>query len=866
MEYYSSLDASQLDSERPTLFEIISANQLESLLSPSLRYILVHYASKYPRYLLKLNNYFDEINLVFRSFIEWYFLNYWQATFTENFYGLKRVNQTLLSQGNYNGSKLAQLVPSMIEETRKLTSLQKIVSIFEVSGVSFLSEKLNYCYEVWYTKYITNQLKTHESLSKKENIKIQIKRKFVEIYPYLQSGYRLANLITTLMYLSGASKSPTILTYLFKINFSRLSQYDYDKNEPKQDTKQNFGEKTNKVAPPTTIEYILNLLDTKVRHPSWKLTKLVLGTFFPVAIFTLKFLEWWNSSGFSSKLLKNQGNTLTFTLPPPLALTSALCQEKKLKQHQYNKKEKRKAYKSGKLCPLCKKEMTNPAIIETGYVFDYSCIYNYLEKSHIIVSKKKAEVRNEEEEEEEDSSISDIDEVGIDTKSEKTETVIDINKGGRCPITGRKLLGCKWNPLTNEWQIDGIREKMDSENSSLQAIKFDRDNITLEILDQLVLPYFTKYIPITSIDDAFQAVKSMQVRGAPAIAIVGAFSVVVDVHNSLKSKTSETKTVHDLKQSLDYLIKSRPTAVNLANALNDIEAILAKFSKTEPVTKEIYKLIYEYATKLYDDDLANNYKIGENGLNYMVESLKKENFKGPFSVITICNTGSLATSGHGTALGIIRSTYQHLNEVTSNEDFYLDHIYPCETRPYNQGAKLTTYELDYDEIPFTLICDNMVSSLIQTLSNGKEIHGKSSPVKFIIVGADRIVKNGDTANKIGTFQLAAIANFFNATENSNIKFIVAAPRTTIDLKTNSGAGIKIEERPHNELTTLVGPILNESEVGNKVTVGIATPGITVWNPAFDVTPHTLIDAIITEYPKAFIKNKKGEYNLSEYQK
>lgn len=134
-----------------------------------------------------------------------------------------------MSEGQFNSSKLTQLVPSMIEERRKITTLQKFISIFEVTGTAFLSEKLNYCYEVWYTKYITNQLNTHESLTKRENLKIKLKRKFVEIYPYVQSAYRLANFITTLMYLSGSSKSPTILTYLFKMNYSRLNQYDYDK-------------------------------------------------------------------------------------------------------------------------------------------------------------------------------------------------------------------------------------------------------------------------------------------------------------------------------------------------------------------------------------------------------------------------------------------------------------------------------------------------------------------------------------------------------------------------------------------------------------------------------------------------------------
>ncbi|RCK66616.1 Peroxisome assembly protein 12 [Candida viswanathii] len=453
MEFYSSLDASQLDAETPTLFELISAHQLESLLSPSLRYILVHYASKYPRYLLKINNRFDELNLLLRSFIEWYFLTYWQGSFTENFYGMKRVSQTPLSQGNFNSSKLTQLVPSLVEERRKLSTLQKLVSLFEITGLAYISEKLNYSYEVWYTKYVTNQLNTDESLSTQENLKIKIKRKFVEIYPYAQSAYRAANLLTTLLYLGGYSKSPTLLTYLFRINYSRLNQYDYAKNEPPPEL-DDGKKKAHRNRPPSPLEIALKFLSANVTNPTLKSIKFILGTFFPVAIFSLKFLEWWNNSDFSSKLSKNQGNVLDFTLPPPSTLTSAL----RTSRVEEKQKKKKHAYKSGKVCPLCKKELTNPAIIETGYVFDYTCIYNYLEKSHIIVSKKsqaKGDVDEDDQIYSDDEDEEKKEEVPQEEEEEKV--TIDINKGGRCPITGRKLLGCKWNPIKEEWEIEGIR-------------------------------------------------------------------------------------------------------------------------------------------------------------------------------------------------------------------------------------------------------------------------------------------------------------------------------------------------------------------------------------------------------------------------
>lgn len=385
---------------------------------------------------------------------------------------------------------------------------------------------------------------------------------------------------------------------------------------------------------------------------------------------------------------------------------------------------------------------------------------------------------------------------------------------------------------------------------TLEAIRFDKENVTLDILDQLLLPYESRYINIKSIQDAFEAIKLMQVRGAPAIAIVGAFAITVDTHLYLKS--GETlKTIADLLNSIDYLVTSRPTAVNLANACNEIKALLiSHFEKSDVVTEKVWKLLFDYSVSLHEDDLRNNFKIGENGLRFISETLKAQNFKGPFSIVTVCNTGSLATSGHGTALGVIRTVHAQLSKSVSNEEFWFEHVYPLETRPYNQGAKLTTYELHYEKIPFTMICDNMVTSLISTLHKKKNIKGSAAPVKFIITGADRVVKNGDLANKIGTYQLAAIADFFNSTftkEEDKIKFMVAAPNTTIDLKTETGDEIVIEERPAHELTSLKGPVLREDgSVGEKMTVGIATPGIQVWNPAFDVAPYQLIDCIVTE--------------------
>ncbi|GEQ70236.1 hypothetical protein JCM33374_g3912 [Metschnikowia sp. JCM 33374] len=450
MEYYSSLDASKLDSETPTLFELISANQLEALLSPSLRYILVHYAQKYPSYLLKITNRFDELNLLFRTFIEWYFFKFWQGSFTENFYGIKRVSQTPLSNKKYNFGKLIQLTPSMIEERRKLSPTQIAVSIFEVTGLSYLVEKFNYRYELLYSKYITNQLNAEDAPTPADARKIKLQVLFVKWYPYIQSVWRLSNLIATLSFLSGTTKSPSLLTLLSKINYARLNQYDYTKNEPSASSHDR--NVPNRVSPPSNLERVFSLLKTYVAKPSLRSSKLLLGTLFPLAIFSLKFLEWWNNSDFAQTIAKSQRNELEDTIPPPSLLRGFVISGKNPK----------KAYKSNGLCPLCKEEISNPAIIETGHVFCYTCIYNYLRDSHKLVHIKKAAAQNAQSSGDE----SDNDHEATKPTSERTTSAEKqqnlkalkfIEKGGRCPITGQKLLGCKWNEATGEFDVNGIR-------------------------------------------------------------------------------------------------------------------------------------------------------------------------------------------------------------------------------------------------------------------------------------------------------------------------------------------------------------------------------------------------------------------------
>lgn len=262
-----------------------------------------------------------------------------------------------------------------------------------------------------------------------------------------------------------------------------------------------------------------------------------------------------------------------------------------------------------------------------------------------------------------------------------------------------------------------------------------------------------------------------------------------------------------IKSKFEYLKTARPTAVNIAEAaerfINCTTGLLANRS-SDMTTKEICTILVRKMEAMLSDDLATNQLIGK----YGAEHILKNSLTDKVTILTHCNTGSLATGGYGTALGVVRSL---------NETGKLEHVYCTETRPYNQGARLTAYEIVHDHLPGTLVCDSMGAILV-----------KERRVSAVVVGADRIVSNGDTANKIGTYQLAIVAKFHS------IPFYVAAPISTIDFNLQSGDQITIEERPHSEMVCVNGR-------------RIAAEGIGVWNPAFDVTPAELITGgIITE--------------------
>ena len=327
------------------------------------------------------------------------------------------------------------------------------------------------------------------------------------------------------------------------------------------------------------------------------------------------------------------------------------------------------------------------------------------------------------------------------------------------------------------------------------------ENCKSKMIDQTVIPYEYKYIDISSGDDMFNAIRNMIVRGAPAIGIAGAQGIV------LYAQEGKTKynNVADFKcwllKKADYMATSRPTAVNLMWACEEQKKVI------KSSTSNIDGLIEELTNKAIEielDDINRCKTMGDYGAEVVPQGA---------TILTHCNAGALATGGYGTALGVIRSAFAKDNTIQ---------VFADETRPRQQGARLTTFELAMDGIPVTLITDGMCSYFM-----------KKGMIDMVIVGADRIAANGDTANKIGTYTVAIAAKYHN------IPFYIAAPLSTIDTSIATGAEIPIEERSREEVTHINGERI------------CAIDGVNVINPGFDVTPNELITGIITE--KGIIK-------------
>jgi len=325
-------------------------------------------------------------------------------------------------------------------------------------------------------------------------------------------------------------------------------------------------------------------------------------------------------------------------------------------------------------------------------------------------------------------------------------------------------------------------------HDSIRAVQWQNDKLIL--LDQRLLPTEEIYLEFEDVESVAQAITDMVVRGAPAIGITAAYGVVIAARKRLQQSPDSWQ--QDLDADLTLLAESRPTAVNLFWAIKRMRNVIDN-AGDNPLEQ-----LVQAAIRIHQEDLEANQRMGQSGAELIQPGS---------GVLTHCNTGSLATGGYGTALGVIRSAYSAKK---------LAQVYADETRPWLQGARLTAWELTRDNIPVTLLADGAAAALMQ-----------QGLVQWVIVGSDRITANGDVANKIGTYSLAVNA------KHHGVKFMVVAPTSTVDMALMSGKDIPIEQRDQNEVLTLNGQ-------------AISPAGAQAWNPAFDVTPAELVDVIVTE--------------------
>lgn len=334
-------------------------------------------------------------------------------------------------------------------------------------------------------------------------------------------------------------------------------------------------------------------------------------------------------------------------------------------------------------------------------------------------------------------------------------------------------------------------------HDSIRAIIWEAPH--LKLLDQRCLPGQEVYQEYAQVLAVAQAIKDMVVRGAPAIGITAAYGAVLAAKQRFATEGSGWRP--GFEADLEILGQARPTAVNLKWALARMQAHALN------IVDEPYGELYQEAYRIHTEDIAANYAMGEHGASLLTPGQ---------GVLTHCNTGSLATGGFGTALGVIRTAYAQGK---------ISEVFADETRPWLQGARLTAWELVRDQIPVTLIVEGAAAALM-----------KSGQIHWFIVGADRITANGDVANKIGTYHAAIVAKYHG------VKVMVVAPTSSIDMNLSQGSSIPIEYRASEEVLNL----------GN---IPVAAMGAKAFNPAFDVTPAELIDAIVTErgvvmYPSA----------------
>jgi methylthioribose-1-phosphate isomerase len=326
-------------------------------------------------------------------------------------------------------------------------------------------------------------------------------------------------------------------------------------------------------------------------------------------------------------------------------------------------------------------------------------------------------------------------------------------------------------------------------------------NDAIEMIDQRILPLKMEYVRASDAASVADAIRSMVIRGAPAIGVAAAYGIALE---AMRLKAMSFDQFHQqLDEAFDLLAQSRPTAVNLFWALDRMQSVRKAFSRLDP-SPTAEKLLEE-AHKIYKEDIRINREMGTFGASLLPEGAR---------VMTHCNAGALATAGHGTALGVFRSAVAAGKRLT---------VIANETRPFLQGARLTAWEMVQENIPVTLITDNMAGHMMQ-----------AGEIDAIVVGTDRVAANGDVVNKIGTYMIAVLA------KRHHIPFYVACPLSTIDLAIETGADIPIEER-------------DASEVKGFRDCVWAPEGVSIRNPAFDVTPAELVTALITE--KGVIPNE-----------
>lgn len=316
----------------------------------------------------------------------------------------------------------------------------------------------------------------------------------------------------------------------------------------------------------------------------------------------------------------------------------------------------------------------------------------------------------------------------------------------------------------------------------------------VRFIDQTKLPTEETYVTCKNYEQVADVIRNMVVRGAPAIGVAAAMGIALGVQNSKAENVGDLK--EDFDQACEVIGKTRPTAVNLFWAIRRMREKFERL-RVRPIA-QIKQTMIEEAQRMHAEDIAANQAMGRHGATLMPAS---------GGVLTHCNAGALATCGYGTALGVIRAAVEQGKKI---------HVFADETRPFLQGSRLTAWELMKDGIPTTVISDNMAGAM---MNQGK--------IGAIVVGADRIAANGDVANKIGTYSVAVLA------KEHAIPFYVAAPFSTIDMETMDGSGIPIEQRNAREVTHIAGKQM-------------VPEGVSIENPAFDVTPAKYVSAIITE--------------------